>query len=50
MKEIEKTQTNIQPSNVKDSDWKTIIQFSKILTDIEEVILDTELSAITGVS
>ena len=49
MKEIGEVNNSVRSSSISDEEWAVLVKFSKILEDIDD-ILDSELSAITGVS
>ena len=49
MKEIGEVNNSVRSSSITDEEWTVLVKFSKILEDIDD-ILDSELSAITGVS
>lgn len=50
MKEIGEVNNSVRSSSITDEEWAVLVKFSKILEDIDDDILDSELSAITGVS
>lgn len=50
MKEIGEVNNSVRSSSMTDEEWSVFVKFSKILEDIDDNILDSELSAITGVS
>lgn len=50
MTEFEKVEGAVRPSKMSEGEWKIFVEISRVLTDIEEYVLDSELTAITGVS